>query len=274
VVTLAAALTLPADTPLRPVLLLIALVTVAGTLLIHGLTLPLVARWLGVQGPDPREDALQEAMVTQRSVTAGISALKQAAGETDADLVVGMKESAKRRIDLQWERLGRSRDGSAGESRAMAYRRLRLAGLTGEREKLLEIRDKGFADHEVLSALLVELDVEEASLVTRESRERRVREAPPRADGEAPCGHLTAVGAEVDFESHGECVDCVAADQSPVELRMCLGCGHVACCDSSPGKHAALHFRRTGHPVMRSIEPGEQWRWCYVDQLHDEGPED
>ncbi|MCW3157256.1 Na+/H+ antiporter [Micropruina sonneratiae] len=272
VVTLAAALTLPAETPLRPVLLLIALVTVAGTLLIHGLTLPLVARRLGVRGPDPREDALQEAMVTQRSISAGIDALKTAAGPDDAELVDRMKNMARRRIDLQWERLGRSRDGA--ESTAMAQRRLRQAAMAGERRKLLEIRDKGFADHEVLSTLLTELDVEEATLVTREDREREVREAPARASGEAPCVHLGEVPAEVDFEAHGECADCVRLGQEPVELRMCLTCGHVACCDSSPGKHAALHFRRTGHPVMRSIEPGEHWRWCYVDQLHDEGPDD
>ena len=274
VVTLAAALTLPHDTPLCPVLLLIALVTVAGTLLIHGLTLPLVARWLGVRGPDPREDALQEAMVTQRSVTAGIEAMKRAAGPDDADLIVGVKEAGRRRIDLQWERLGRSLGEAGTESRAMAYRRLRLAGLQGERTKLLEIRDRGFADHEVLSALLAELDVEEATLVTRELRDREVLDSAPRTEGEAPCVHLDAAPAEVDFEAHGECLDCVAAHEEPVELRMCLSCGHIACCDSSPGKHATLHFRQTGHPVMRSIEPGEHWRWCYIDQLHDEGPED
>ena len=273
VVTLAAAMTLPEDTPLRPVLLLIALVTVAGTLLIHGLTLPLLARRLGVRGPDPREDALQEAMVTQRSVAAGIESLKQAASPDEHDLVMSMKEGAKRRVDLQWERLGQSRGDECGESRAMTYRRLRLAGLAGERDKLLEIRDRGFADHEVLSALLTELDIEEASLVTRGDREREVREAPPRAVGEAACVHLNEASADVDFEAHGECSDCVAAGQEPVELRMCLTCGRVACCDSSPGKHASQHFRRSGHPVMRSIEPGEYWRWCFVDQLHDEGLE-
>ncbi|MFT4295511.1 MAG: cation:proton antiporter, partial [Micropruina sp.] len=272
VVTLAAALTLPEETPLRPVLLLIALVTVAGTLLIHGLSLPLVARLLGVRGPDPREDALQEAMVTQRSVVAGVQAMKAGAGPEDTELLVGLKQSAKRRVDLQWERLGRARQGV--ESRAMAYRRLRLVGLAAERDKLLEIRDRGFADHAVLSALLSELDVEEANLLFREDRERQVRDAPPRPVGQAPCSHLDAAPAEVDFEAHGDCVDCVAADQDPVELRMCLTCGHIACCDSSPGKHAALHFRKTGHPVMRSIEPGEHWRWCYIDQLHDEGPEE
>jgi CPA2 family monovalent cation:H+ antiporter-2 len=51
-----------------------------------------------------------------------------------------------------------------------------------------------------------------------------------------------------------------------VQLRMCLKCGHVGCCDSSKNKHATAHFRATGHPVMRSIQPGESWKWCYVDR--------
>lgn len=271
VVTLAAALTLPAETPLRPVLLLIALVTVAGTLLIHGLTLPWLTRRLGVRGPDPREDALQEAMVTQRSINAGLDALKNAAEPGDEELVKRLKATAKQRIDLAWERLGQD---DRNETRGRAYRRLRLAGIAGEREKLLEIRDRGFADHEVLSSLLSELDVEEATLENRENREREVREAPARPDGDAPCVHLGQVPAEVDFEAHGECEDCVRLGLEPVELRMCLDCGHIACCDSSVGKHATQHFRTTGHPVMRSIEPGEHWRWCYVDQLHDEGLSD
>ena len=271
VVTLAAALTLPAETPLRPVLLLIALVTVAGTLLIHGLTLAWLTRRLGVRGPDPREDALQEAMVTQRSINAGMDALNNAAEPGDEELVKRLKATAKQRIDLAWERLGQD---DRNETRGRAYRRLRLAGMAGEREKLLEIRDRGFADHEVLSSLLSELDVEEATLENRENREREVREAPARPDGDAPCVHLGQVPAEVDFEAHGECEDCVRLGLEPVELRMCLDCGHIACCDSSVGKHATQHFRTTGHPVMRSIEPGEHWRWCYVDQLHDEGLSD
>jgi uncharacterized UBP type Zn finger protein len=48
---------------------------------------------------------------------------------------------------------------------------------------------------------------------------------------------------------------------------MCLECGNVACCDSSKNKHATKHFRHGGHPLMRSIEPGERWIWCYVDEM-------
>jgi Zn-finger in ubiquitin-hydrolases and other protein len=52
-----------------------------------------------------------------------------------------------------------------------------------------------------------------------------------------------------------------------VHLRVCQECGHVGCCDNSPGRHATAHFRVAGHPVIRSYEPGEDWYWCYLDQL-------
>ena len=63
------------------------------------------------------------------------------------------------------------------------------------------------------------------------------------------------------------CPDCLDAGRDVwAHLRMCLECGHVGCCDSSPYKHATAHHEATGHPVMRSFEPGESWRWCYVDR--------
>ena len=52
-----------------------------------------------------------------------------------------------------------------------------------------------------------------------------------------------------------------------MHLRLCLTCGHVGCCDSSPGRHTTAHYKETNHPVMRSFEPGETWRWCYVDEV-------
>jgi len=62
------------------------------------------------------------------------------------------------------------------------------------------------------------------------------------------------------------CYDCLAINENVwAHLRMCLTCGHVACCDSSPHRHAALHAKERDHPVMRSFEPGEVWRWCYPD---------
>jgi tellurite resistance protein TerC len=65
----------------------------------------------------------------------------------------------------------------------------------------------------------------------------------------------------------GGCEECLQSGERWVKLRMCLACGHVGCCDSSKNKHATAHFQTTGHPVMRSIEPGESWKWCYVDRM-------
>jgi uncharacterized UBP type Zn finger protein len=62
------------------------------------------------------------------------------------------------------------------------------------------------------------------------------------------------------------CEDCVKMGGRWLHLRLCLQCGHVGCCDDSPNRHATGHFHATGHPVIRSAEPGEDWRWCYVHQ--------
>ena len=79
------------------------------------------------------------------------------------------------------------------------------------------------------------------------------------------CAHFDGLGP-VKRSGNG-CVECLAAGGHWVHLRECLVCGHVGCCDSSPGKHATKHFHQTKHAVMRSIEPGEQWGWCYVDEV-------
>lgn len=79
------------------------------------------------------------------------------------------------------------------------------------------------------------------------------------------CQHLDTATDEVGLDSDQACGDCLAAGTRWVHLRSCLECGHVACCDSSPMRHATAHFRATSHPVVRSQEPGETWRWCYVD---------
>ncbi len=62
------------------------------------------------------------------------------------------------------------------------------------------------------------------------------------------------------------CAECQTSGLPWVKLRLCLTCGHVGCCDMSPGRHATEHFLLTHHPVMRSFEPGEDWGWCYVDE--------
>jgi uncharacterized UBP type Zn finger protein len=69
------------------------------------------------------------------------------------------------------------------------------------------------------------------------------------------------------------CEECLKTGMQWVHLRLCLSCGHVGCCDSSPGKHATKHFHRTNHPVIASYEPGERWAWCYVDEADVDLPE-
>jgi uncharacterized UBP type Zn finger protein len=81
------------------------------------------------------------------------------------------------------------------------------------------------------------------------------------------CTHLGSITA-VEPRTPGVCEECVTEGRRQwVHLRLCLTCGHVGCCDSSVRKHASKHFQATGHPVMQSAQPGENWRWCYVDEV-------
>ncbi|HKP55982.1 MAG TPA: UBP-type zinc finger domain-containing protein [Polyangiales bacterium] len=79
------------------------------------------------------------------------------------------------------------------------------------------------------------------------------------------CGHLDQI--KLTRVTKDVCEDCVKTGSEWMHLRMCLTCGHVACCDQSPNKHATAHFHRTEHPLIRSAEPGETWTWCYVDEI-------
>ncbi len=79
------------------------------------------------------------------------------------------------------------------------------------------------------------------------------------------CTHLDQV-RDVSPSSDG-CEECLAMGSWWVHLRLCLSCGHVGCCDSSPNKHASKHSALADHPIVRSFEPGEDWRWCYVDRV-------
>jgi uncharacterized UBP type Zn finger protein len=78
------------------------------------------------------------------------------------------------------------------------------------------------------------------------------------------CKHLNQV--QVTETSQTGCEDCLRTGDRWVHLRLCLSCGHVGCCDSSKNRHATKHARSTSHPLVRSIEPGESWVWCYVDE--------
>jgi uncharacterized UBP type Zn finger protein len=80
------------------------------------------------------------------------------------------------------------------------------------------------------------------------------------------CSHLDSI-REFAPPAERVCPDCVAIGGRWVHLRQCRNCGHVGCCDSSPNRHASAHYAGTGHPLMRSLEPGEEWTWCFVDEI-------
>ncbi|GHJ42578.1 UBP-type zinc finger domain-containing protein [Streptomyces sp. TS71-3] len=80
-----------------------------------------------------------------------------------------------------------------------------------------------------------------------------------------PDPHLSMVRQVTPNTPEG-CEECLAQGSGWVHLRMCLTCGHVGCCDSSPNRHARRHAATTEHPIVQSYEPGEDWRWCFVDE--------
>ncbi|MDQ4009037.1 MAG: cation:proton antiporter, partial [Actinomycetota bacterium] len=264
VVTLAAVFVLPADTPHREVLVLIALVVVGGTLLLQGATLPYVVRRLGLAGPDPREDALAEAATYQRAATAGLRRLDELVSAEDPDEVVArLRTRSLDRANAVWERLG-----SEDETPSEAYARLRVEMLRAERAEVLAVRRRGGVPHEVLERVLATLDIEETTLdrLLGEDLEDRGDELRAR-HGPGRCRHLRASTRIPPARTPNGCEECLAEGLTWVHLRLCLECGHVGCCDSSPGRHASRHFTHTRHPVIRSFESGEAWRWCFVDEV-------
>lgn len=264
VVTLAAVLTLPENMEHRSVLILAGLVVVAGTLALQGFTLPALVRTLGVRGPDKREDLLSEAALIQRATTAGINRLNEVTIAEDPPEVLAMlKRRTQERGLAAWERLGRPE--AEGQTPSQRYGQLRRAMLEAERKEVLALRRGGEYAHEVIGEVLDRLDVEESML---ESASEDVEFADPdnldvRNDG---CEHLQAA-KDLPVPREPVCSDCLREGTIPVHLRMCLTCGEVGCCDSSTERHAAQHWQETGHPVMRSVEPNESWRWCYSDEL-------
>ena len=88
------------------------------------------------------------------------------------------------------------------------------------------------------------------------------------------CTHLDHVQILELPESVDGCEECLATGGKWLHLRICLECGHVGCCDDSPNKHATAHAHGSGHPIIRSLEPGEDWSWCYVDERRDGDPGD
>ena len=87
------------------------------------------------------------------------------------------------------------------------------------------------------------------------------------------CTHLDQVLITQLPEETDGCEDCLATGGKWLHLRICLECGKVGCCDDSPNRHATAHAKSSGHPIIRSIEPGEAWSWCYIDEVMMNVPE-
>jgi len=267
VVTLAAAFVIPAGTDHREILLLIAFTVVAGTLFLQGLTLPWLAARLKVPSPDPAEDALARATLLHQATEAGYEVMDQQTREDPHDVAGVIRQRIEQRNFAVWELLGSSERDS--ETPSQTYARVRLGMIAAERAKVLEVRSEGRIPSDVVREVLAILDVEESMLDVAAAQD----EGPVQADRKAAravgglCDDLTEEREPVRPATPGECEDCVRAGTRWVHLRLCLECGHVGCCDSSPERHATEHFHDSGHRVIQSHEPGESWRWCFVHHV-------
>jgi uncharacterized UBP type Zn finger protein len=83
----------------------------------------------------------------------------------------------------------------------------------------------------------------------------------------AACTHLDQIKKGIEPKTPDGCEECLKMGDSWVHLRLCLTCGHVGCCDNSKNKHATKHYHETKHPIIKSFEPSEDWRWCFVDEI-------
>ena len=267
VVTLAAAFIIPEETEHREVLLLIAFTVVAGTLFIQGLSLPWVARRLRVPSPDPLEDALARAALLQQASKAGFIALD----ELEHDDPHGVYDLIRQRVDQRnfaaWEQLSTTpgpgvaerplRPRPAGDDRRGAAEG---AQDPQHRHRPQRRRPRG-AEHPRRRGV-------DARHRHPGPRRRRSARRAPCATGRS-CDHLDTAGPAAAFTAEDGlvCEQCVELGTHWVSLRRCLACGNVACCDSSPHKHATEHFHDSTHAVMQSAQPGEDWRWCFVHHL-------
>lgn len=260
VVTLAAAFLIPNDAHGREVLLLVAMTVVAGTLFLQGSSLPWLARRLQVPSPDPAADALARATLLQHASKAGLDVLEAMDRDDPHDVTSMLRQRLDTRNFAAWERLA-TRSGE--DSPSEFYARARREMIQAERKRVLEIRATGKVPSDVIAEVLELLDLEESML---ESSQEQRDELHAHAEQTRPGGICA------DLESHpiqvttadAYCPECLEEGTRWVALRQCLDCGHVGCCDSSPGQHATHHFWDTRHPVMESAEPGEEWRWCYL----------
>jgi monovalent cation/hydrogen antiporter len=166
VVSLAAAFALPLEFPQRDLLLFLTFVVIAVTLLLQGLTLPAVIRRLRLPPPDPTQDALQEAAAQQAAATAAVARLEELIAQNGSppfDVADRLRHQAEKRQLSAWERLGGA--SPTGETPSAAYRRLRVEMLRAEREVIIQYRDSGRLDDEVMRNILRDLDLEESMLL-------------------------------------------------------------------------------------------------------------
>jgi len=270
VVTLAAALALPFDFPSRDLVVVVAVVIVVASILIQGLSLPWLVKALRLQAPDPGQLALQEAAMLDQARMAGLARLDVLTLDTadSPDVIDRLRARTELRSNDAWERVGRASHG--GETPLEEYQRLRLEMLMAEREAVLAARSNGTADDEVVRRVIRVLDVEEAMLDRPTDQQLERQDDLVIADEQGrSCEHLQHFSgiAEPTAVTGSQCDACIEEGTTWVSLRMCLTCGNVACCDSSSGRHGERHHHQSAHPVMRSAEPGEAWRWCYVDRI-------
>ncbi|QSF59766.1 Na+/H+ antiporter [Nocardioides sp. zg-1228] len=263
VVTLAAAFVIPEDAPHREVLLLIAFTVVAGTLLVQGLTLPLVTRLLDVPAPDPAEDALARASLLQQAADAGFARLDELEYDDHHGVAAQVRARVDQRTFAAWEQLATA---SGEETPSELYARIRGEMIEAERAKVLRVRSRGHVPSEVVSQVLGMLDIEESMLDAATSARADVRRSSLAPTGGRSCRDL-AEHPVTRTASDPACAECLVEGTRWVSLRQCLSCGHVGCCDSSVGRHATGHFHESLHPVVQSAEPDESWRWCYVHDI-------
>lgn len=171
-----------------------------------------------------------------------------------------------KQLDLRafsaWEQLG----DQQAETPMQTYQRLRREIVAAEREVFVELRDTGELEEELLRELQHRLDLEESLLPDPVESEAEGHQDVLPGPQARTCEHLQVAPVEVPDAEPRECEACRHDGRDDwVHLRACLSCGHVGCCDSSPGRHSAAHFTETGHPVMGSAERGEHWRWCFLD---------
>ena len=135
-----------------------------------------------------------------------------------------------------------------------------------ERNEVLKIRSSGTVDHDIVEEVLGSFDIEESMLTVATERTDRLAEEEPVATPlpAGPCGHLGERSSQRQAEWPKE--DCIREGTRTVHLRICLTCGNGVLrtlgCSSCSSRHHTL----TRHPVMRSFEPGESWRWCFIDE--------